>query len=131
MWRAGSPDPGQVRLLQKAREKHDLYPLVIHDNYLINLASCSESLRAQSVAAFRGEMDRALAIGAEYLVTHPGNCKGHTVEQGIYEVVRSLVEASRDLDTQNLTVLLENTAGSGAALGSRLEELAAIRDYAG
>jgi deoxyribonuclease-4 len=131
MWRAGVPDSSQVRLLQKAREKHDLFPLVIHDNYLINLASCSEALRAQSVAAFRGEIERALIIGAEYLVTHPGNCKGQTVEQGIYEVVRSLVEAARGLDTKNLTVLLENTAGSGAALGSRLEELAAIRDYAG
>src|SRR5438105_3503238 len=131
MWRAGVPDPAQVHLLQKARKKHDLYPLVIHDNYLINLASCTETLRAQSVAAFRAEIQRALVIGAEYLVTHPGNCKGHTVEQGIYEVVRSLVEAASGLDTKNLTVLLENTAGSGASLGSRLEELAAIRDYAG
>lgn len=131
MWRAGVPDPAQVRLLRKAREKHDLFPLVIHANYLINLASCSETLRAQSVAAFRGEIERALVIGAEYLVTHPGNCKGHTVEQGIYEVVRSLVEAANGLDTRTMTVLLENTAGSGAALGSRLEELAAIRDYAG
>jgi deoxyribonuclease IV len=131
MWRAGVPDPAQVRSLQNAREKHDLFPLVIHDNYLINLASCSEALRAQSVAAFRGEIERALIIGAEYLVTHPGNCKGHTVEQGIYAVVRSLVEAASGLDTRKLTVLLENTAGSGAALGSRLEELASIREYAG
>ncbi|MGI8745918.1 MAG: deoxyribonuclease IV [Bryobacteraceae bacterium] len=130
MWRAGAPDPAQIRLLNKAREEHDLFPLVIHDNYLINMASCSEALRSQSVVAFRGEIERALAIGAEYLVTHPGNCKGHTVEQGIYEVVRSLVEAARGLDTRNLMVLLENTAGSGAALGSHFEELADIRKYA-
>ena len=24
-----------------------------------------------------------MAIGAEYLIAHPGNYKGHTVEQGI------------------------------------------------
>ena len=54
------PDPLKVRALAKAREKHDLYPLVIHDSYLINLASCDERLRAQSVAAFRGEIERAL-----------------------------------------------------------------------
>jgi deoxyribonuclease IV len=130
MWRAGTPDPAQIRLLRKAREKYDLFPLVIHDNYLINMASCSEALRVQSVSAFRGEIERALAIGAEYLVTHPGNCKGHTVEQGIYEVVRSLVEAARGLKTRNLMVLLENTAGSGASLGSRFEELAEIRKCA-
>lgn len=130
MWKAGTPDPAQVRLLRNAREKHDLYPLVIHDSYLINLASCDEALRQKSVAAFRGELERAIAIGAEYLVAHPGNCKGHGIEQGIFAVVKSLVEASRDLDTRAVTVLLENMAGSGAALGSVPDELQVIRQYA-
>lgn len=119
-----------MKLLIRAREKHDLYPLIIHDNYLINLGSCSEALRAQSVAAFRGEIERALLIGAEYLVAHPGNCKGHSVEEGIYAVIRSLAQAASGLDTSKLTVLLENTAGSGAALGSRFEELMVMRQFA-
>jgi deoxyribonuclease IV len=130
MWRASPPAPSAVQLLQRARQRHDLAPLVIHDNYLINLASCSETLRLQSTAAFRGEIERALAIGAEYLVAHPGNCKGHSVEEGIYAVVRSLAEAAQGLDTTGLTVLLENTAGSGAALGSRFEELGIMRQFA-
>ena len=131
MWRASPvPSETQVNLLNRARERHDLYPLVIHDNYLINLASCTESLRQQSTQAFRGEIERALALRAEYLVAHPGNCKGHSVEQGIYAVIRSLAEAAKGLNTASLTVLLENTAGAGAALGSRLEELAVMRQFA-
>jgi deoxyribonuclease IV len=130
MWRALPPAPSEVKLLARAREQNDLYPLVIHDNYLINLASCTESLRLKSMQAFRGEIERALAIGAEYLVAHPGNCKGHSVEQGIYAVIRSLAEAAQGLNTAPLTVLLENTAGAGAALGSRLEELAVMRKFA-
>jgi deoxyribonuclease IV len=130
MWRPSSPAGSEINLLKRARERFDLYPLVIHDNYLINLASCNDGLRVQSTTAFRGEIERALAIGAEYLVAHPGNCKGYSVEEGIIAVVRSLAEASRGLDTANLTVLLENTAGSGNALGSRLEELAMMRHYA-
>jgi len=129
-WRAVPPAESAVKLLQRAREKHDLHPLVIHDNYLINLASCTESLRQQSMQAFRGEIERALAIGAEYLVAHPGNCRGHSVEQGIYSVIRSLAEAAQGLNTAPLTVLLENTAGAGAALGCRLEELAVMRQFA-
>ncbi len=129
-WKANPPDRQQVRLLRAAREKHDLTPLVIHDNYLINLGSCSESLRAQSTLAFRGEIERALIIGAEYLVAHPGNCKGYSVEEAIVTVVRSLAEASHELDTRGLTVLLENTAGSGESLGSRFEELALMRKCA-
>jgi len=128
-WRAGVPAPEQVRLMKLAREKYDLYPLAIHDNYLINLASCDEALRKKSSLAFRGEIERALAIGAEYLVAHPGNCKGHSVEEGIYAVVQSLAEASHGLDTAKLTILLENTAGGGASLGGSFEELMVIRQY--
>jgi deoxyribonuclease-4 len=127
MWRANRPDPAAVRLLRNAREKHDLHPLVIHDNYLINLASCSEALRRQSIAAFRGEMERALLLGAEYLVAHPGSCRGYSREEGIMAVAQSLVEASRDLDTRGLTVLLENTAGAGESLGSCPDDLKLIR----
>ena len=130
MWRPSTPAPSDIALLRRARERCDLYPLAIHANYLINLASCSESLRAQSTAAFRGELERAIAIGAEYLVVHPGNCKGHTVAEGIYSVIQSLAEAARGLDTRNVRVLLENTAGAGAALGSRFEELALMRQFA-
>ena len=131
MWRASIPNPIAVRNLRRAREKYDLYPLAIHDSYLINLASSDETIRAKSIEAFRGEMVRALAIGAEYLVAHPGNSKGHGLEMGILTFVNSLAESARGLNTKGLKLLLENTAGSGNALGSKFEELHVIREYAG
>lgn len=127
MWRASVPDAQQVKLLRAAREKYDLKPLLIHSNYLINLASCSRELRSKSAGSFRAEIERGIEIGAEYLVVHPGNCKGHTAEQGIVALVESLAEAACGLNTSGLMVLLENTAGSGEALGSRLEELELMR----
>jgi deoxyribonuclease IV len=130
MWRPSLLDPADIKRLRAVRERNDLYPLVIHDNYLINMASCDEALRARSVAAFRAEIERAVAIGAECLVAHPGSCRGHTVEMGIAMFCHSLGEASRGLDTRKLTMLIENTAGSGQALGGRLEELAVMRQYA-
>src|SRR4051812_26761463 len=81
-WKASVPSGPAIELLNKAREKYDLYPLVIHDNYLINLASADEEIRRKSIEAFRGELVRGIAMGAEYLVAHPGNYKGKTVEQG-------------------------------------------------
>src|SRR5437899_9982788 len=71
MWRAGIPDPADIRLLQKARDHYDLHPLVIHDSYLINLASFDPVVREKSIAAFRGELERGIAINADYLVMHP------------------------------------------------------------
>jgi len=135
MWRAKSPDPDQVSLLRKAREQHDLTPLVIHDNYLINLASPESEIRQKSIAAFSGELERALLIGADYLVTHPGNYKGLSIEQGILNVAEAIVLAWRGvpahlLKKAKLGILLENTAGAGAQLGGKLEELANIRQLA-
>ena len=66
-------------------------------------------------------------MGAEYLVAHPGSYKGQSLEGGIRTLVKSLAEAVRGFRGNRLTLLLENTAGSGAALGSRFEELAEIR----
>jgi deoxyribonuclease-4 len=129
-WKASIPSAPAIRLLQRARERHDLRPLVIHDNYLINLASANEGIRAQSIEAFRGELERALAIGAEYLVAHPGNYKGHSIEQGILHFLEGVAAAANGLDCTKLMLLIENTAGSGAQLGSRLEELHVMREYA-
>ena len=130
MWRARAPDPEQIKLLRAARERFDLNPLIIHVNYLINLASVDPVIRAKSVDGFRGELDRAVAIGADYLVLHPGNCRGRSVEEGAGSFATALRDASRGFRAQGLTVLLENTAGSGANLGSRFEELQSIRELA-
>jgi deoxyribonuclease-4 len=135
MWRAKPPDPIQVRLLSKARERHDLAPLVIHNNYLINLASEDAVLRHRSIEALTGEIERALLIGAEYLVSHPGNYKDLTLEQGIVNVAEALATAWRNVDAQlrkrsKLTILLENTAGARNQLGGDLHDLALIRQLA-
>jgi len=132
MWRTKTPDPGKIKLLHLQREQHDLHPLVIHDSYLINLAAPPSVIREKSIDGFRGEMERALLIGADYLVAHPGNYKGLTVEQGILNVAEAVALAWREADEDlkrnaKLTILLENTAGAGAQLGGNFEELAAIR----
>jgi deoxyribonuclease-4 len=87
-------------------------------------------VRAQSVQAFRGELERAIAIGAEFLVAHPGNYKGHTVEQGILHFLEGVATAASGLKFGKLMLLIENTAGAGAQLGSHLEELHVMREYA-
>jgi deoxyribonuclease-4 len=128
MWKASPPRPEEIKLLKRAREKHDLTPLVVHVNYLINLASLDPVIRAKSIEAFRGEIERADAIGAEYLVTHPGSYKGQALEQGIAAFALGMQEASKGLKPKKVTVLLENTVGCGFQIGCRFEELKEIRD---
>ena len=131
MWRASPPGRVEVKRLRSARERFDLYPLAIHVNYLINLAALDAVVRARSIAAFRGEIKRAVAIGAEFLVLHPGSCRDSNVEQGIAALVEGLRDAGQGLHAAGLTILIENTAGAGCHLGGNFDELARIRTLAG
>jgi len=130
MWRASMPGKDAIAALRRARERLDLRPLVIHVNYLINLASIDPVIREKSITSFRGELERAEAIGAEYLVTHPGSYRGQPLEQAIAAFVLGLAEAARGGVAPNVRVLLENTAGSGTHIGGRLEELHMIHGLA-
>ncbi|MBI3680114.1 MAG: deoxyribonuclease IV [Acidobacteria bacterium] len=127
MWRAAGADPDDIARLKQLRARYDLRPLVVHGNYLINLAAADRVVRDKSVAAFREEAGRCAAIGAEYLVAHPGNYRGQSVAQAIRMFADSLEQATAGLAAGSLTLLLECTAGQGSALGSRLEELAELR----
>ncbi len=127
MWRPRVVQPEEIRRLRELRERFDLYPLVVHDNYLINLAAADPGIRARSVAAFRAEVERALLVGAEYLVLHPGSYRGQSLEAGIRTLAASLQEATCGLRGDGLTLLIENTSGSGHSLGSRFEELVEAR----
>lgn len=131
MWRAAPPPPDEAEAMKQLRAEHDLRPLVIHDSYLINLASGDETIRAKSIAAFRGELERAFLIGAEYLVIHPGSHKDRTLEEGILAIADALQEASAQLaPPPHFSLLLENTAGAGNTIGRTLEELKQIHDLA-
>jgi len=130
IWRASVPSPEQCRLMRAAREKYDLAPLVIHDSYLINLASADETVRQKSIEAFRGELVRAVLIGADYLVIHPGGSSALRMEEAVMTLVESLEKAARGLTGEGLTLLLENTAGGGNRLGKHLEELRVVHDLA-
>jgi deoxyribonuclease-4 len=135
MWRTKCPDFECVKRLKELRAQHDLNPLVIHDSYLINLAAPPSVVREKSIEGFRGEIERALIIGADYLVTHPGNYKGLSIEQGMLNVAEALALAWNTVDAElkldpKLTILLENTAGAGAQLGGNFAELATIAQLA-
>jgi deoxyribonuclease-4 len=125
-WRTLDPTREDCERFRSARRGYGLSPVVVHDNYLINLASGDPFLRRRSIAAFRRELERAVALGADYLVTHPGSATGAGAVQAIGACIESLREAARGLQLDGLTILIENTAGQGSAIGRTFEEVAEI-----
>jgi deoxyribonuclease-4 len=123
-WRTLDPTPEDCLCFRSARE--GLSPVVIHDNYLINLASADAGIREKSIAAFRRELERAVALGADYLVTHPGSAKGGSPTLAIATCVESLRRAAAGMKLDSLAILIENTAGQGTVIGRTFEEVAEI-----
>ena len=115
-----------VKAFRARREELGLGPLVIHANYLINLAAGQPMLRTRSIQAFHEELVRGRELGADFVVVHPGSRGDSTVEQAISTIVDSVKQAARRVPLGKMRILIENTAGMGTAVGSRLEEVAAI-----
>jgi deoxyribonuclease IV len=121
----GRPQCESMNLL---RRKYDLNPLVIHSNYLINLAGANAAFHKKSIAAFRGELERGLALCADYLVLHPGSFRGSSREEGLQRVASAIEESAQGLNLREggLTVLIENTAGAEFSLGGTFEQVAEL-----
>ncbi len=133
MWAQGASriSEADATRFRQRRAQLGLGPLVVHGNYLINLASQDRVLRTRSVQAFHQEMVRAMALGADYLVAHPGSAGEGGMERAVAAIADGLKQAARGLKIGELRILLENTAGQGSCVGSRFEELAAILDACG
>jgi deoxyribonuclease-4 len=123
--------PSQCDAMRGLREKYGISPMAIHSSYLVNLASATLEFHRKSVAAFRGELQRALALCAEFLVLHPGSFRGRSREEGLELVAGSIAEATEGLELEkfNLRVLIENTAGSEFSLGGSFDQVAHLLQY--
>ena len=128
MWRAPKVDPKQAVRMRELRAKFDVGPLVIHTSYLVNVCSQTDDVREKSVGAFRGEIERALALGAEYLVLHPGSWKGLTRDEGLRLAADSISRAIDGIPWQGTPfhILIENTAGAEFSLGGSVEQVAEL-----
>jgi deoxyribonuclease-4 len=125
MWAGGPSRIPEVdaTAFRARRQELGLGPLVIHANYLINLAAQQPMLRTRSIQAFHDELVRGIALGAEFVVVHPGACGECKPDQAVRLAIESVKQAAKNLPATSLRILLENTAGMGTALGARLEEL--------
>jgi deoxyribonuclease-4 len=115
-----------AKAFRARREVLGLGPLVIHANYLVNLAATQPMLRTRSIQAFHEELVRGTVLGADYLVVHPGARGEASVESAIATIVEGVKQAARRVPLGKMQILIENTAGMGTSVGSRLEEVAAI-----
>src|SRR5438445_11644250 len=84
-WQGGTARIPEVdaQAFRARRDELRLGPLVVHANYLINLAASQPMLRTRSIQAFHDEIVRAVAVGAGCLAVHPGARGEATAERAL------------------------------------------------
>ncbi len=119
-WSVAEYEPGEGETFQEARKDKDQNPYVIHSTYLVNLGTPKDDLFKKSLNCLQKELDAAEQLGVEYVVFHPGAHTGSGRKNGIERIAEGIDE----LDIpENVTLLLENTAGKGTTLGKSFGEL--------
>jgi len=127
-WRARPIPPDEAAAFRNDTVSSAIGPIVAHASYLINLASAEPVLRSRSLESFGEELDRAEMLGLQGVVLHPGAAPE---ADGLKRIADALLQVLRQRPKHQTVVLLEHTAGQGASLGWRFEQLAGIIELTG
>lgn len=128
-WLAKKPiDAKVVEAYFKNKKECGIGIAFSHAGYLINLASPDRENHALSLRSFAQEIELGNLLRLDFVVLHPGSHVGTGVDTGIARIAESINRVFSLTGEVHPTLLLENTAGQGSAIGHRFEELAAILD---
>jgi deoxyribonuclease-4 len=103
----------------------EIWPVFIHTLYLLNLASPKYDVYTKSVEALKDELRRAAELNVPYVVTHMGSHLGYGKMNGLKRIVEAINESLSSINNE-VTLLLENTAGTKNSMGSSFEDIAHI-----
>lgn len=127
MWKPTVRAAEELEQFRARREESRVRSVVCHALYLVNLASGDREIRKKSVTALRASLETAAAIGADGVMFHVGSHQGKGLVGALRRIVPPLRELL-DLTTDDLWLLLENSAGAGGTIGRSVDELAVIAE---
>lgn len=122
-WSVSQYNDSDGKNFQSLRDEKDQNPYLIHSTYLVNLATPKDDLFKKSLNCLQSELKAAEKLNIEYVVFHPGAHTGSGRENGLDRIAEGIDE----LDIpEDVTLLLENTAGKGTTLGKTMGDLREI-----
>ncbi len=125
-WKSAPLSDESAALFRNHFQKSDIRSVVIHDSYLINLASPNADMLTKSREAFLDEMKRADQLNIPFLVLHPGSHMKTGERTGLQRIAESLEYVLSQQSDGRVQLLLETTSGQGDHLGYCFEHLAKI-----
>ncbi|ASM35393.1 endonuclease IV [Campylobacter sputorum subsp. bubulus] len=124
-WSAKPLDNKNISEFKNNLQKAEISPehVLVHNSYLINLGSNDPLKRQKSIDSFLDEINRVNLLGLKLINFHPGS---HLNEISADECLENISNSINYLlqNTQNVTLVIENTAGQGSNLGFDFSHLA-------
>jgi deoxyribonuclease-4 len=127
-WKGPPIRPESAEEFRAAVPAEKLRSTAIHHAYLTNLASPKPTMLKPSRAAFLDEIHRADLLAVDHIIFHPGAHMGTGAEAGMTKIAASLNWLVGETPESKVRILLENAAGQGTTIGSKLSELATLLD---
>ncbi len=124
-WTVNRISEEEISLFKSLRSHLGISPVYIHSSYLINIASKDIGIRKKSLDLLVLEMERAHAIGADYVILHPGSASGQDIHVSMRKAIDGLYEVALR-GRWKAGLLLENTAGEKGDISSTIGNLAEI-----
>lgn len=124
-WNAKPLDEATIEAFKTNLARVGILPkhVLAHDSYLINLGHPEKEARQKSLEAFIDEVKRCDQLGLDKLNFHPGSHLNQLTEEACLDSIAESLNRTLEL-TQNVTLVIENTAGQGTNLGYKWEHLA-------
>lgn len=127
-WKGRDLSDLEVETFEEAWEGSEIERCVAHDIYLTRLGTRDAAILGKSIDAFVHELTTCQRLGLDGLVMHPVGDDDPDVDAVLDRVADAFDRIFDAVPDEGTPVCLEITAGQGANVGYRFEQLARIRD---
>ncbi|MHA1803583.1 MAG: deoxyribonuclease IV [Promethearchaeota archaeon] len=133
-WQSKPLEKKEIDKYLETREqlRSEIWPVLSHNSYLINLATSDEEKLEKSHNAMFDELVKANQLKIDHVVMHPGTLNKHdekeTEHTALARIATQLNSLLKEIEKPTFKILLETTAGQGNNLGKTFEELKYIMD---
>ncbi len=129
-WHAPAPDPLDVKAFIQGVQKHNLGPVFVHGNYLVNLATPNTENLKKSLYNTHEALRMANMVGADGLIFHPGSARTDSREEAMVRLFAAIQTVLKGYEG-SCRLLLEVCAGQGGTIGSNFADIKEIIEVLG
>jgi len=133
-WTSKPLEKKEIEKFQEIRAKiKEIWPIISHNSYLINLASLDDEKLNKSYNAMKDELTKCDLLEIDYVNMHPGvipksDKDNITKKEALNQIAENLNKLFNVVKNSKVQILLETTAGQGKGLGNKFHHFKTIID---